>query len=118
MPGQGKIFISYGRKDAAAFVDKLESDLRQAGFVVFRDITDLQAPHPVGHATRSGRVWQRHGFMQFLHRTPSEPDAKVIQFVSTNCTRHGLPIHQSRSFRSCSYLAAHIDHLSVAVCRF
>jgi len=46
MPDQGKIFISYGRKDAAAFVDKLESDLRQAGFVIFRDITDLQAPHP------------------------------------------------------------------------
>ena len=36
------IFISYGRKDATSFVDRLEKDLRLAGYAVFRDLTDLK----------------------------------------------------------------------------
>jgi hypothetical protein len=40
------VFISYGRKDASRFVDRLAADLTHAGFRVWRDTTDLRAPHP------------------------------------------------------------------------
>ena len=39
---QTRIFISYGRRDAAAFVDQLERDLKEAGFAIWRDTTDIQ----------------------------------------------------------------------------
>ncbi|OSI68570.1 toll/interleukin-1 receptor domain-containing protein [Bradyrhizobium canariense] len=38
------IFISYGRQDAAEFVDKLVKDLQRAGFAVWRDTAELQSP--------------------------------------------------------------------------
>lgn len=40
------VFISYGRKDAAEFVERLTNDLKNAGFAVWRDTDDLRHPHP------------------------------------------------------------------------
>lgn len=37
-----RIFISYGRLDASEFVDRLERDLRRAGFEVWRDKSELR----------------------------------------------------------------------------
>jgi TIR domain len=37
-----KVFISYGRGDASAFVDRLSRDLREAGFEVWRDTSDIR----------------------------------------------------------------------------
>jgi hypothetical protein len=36
------LFVSYGRRDAAEFVDKLAVDLRRAGFTVWRDTVDVR----------------------------------------------------------------------------
>jgi hypothetical protein len=41
-PSNVKIFISYGRSDASAFVDRLASDLHKAGFETWRDTTHIQ----------------------------------------------------------------------------
>jgi hypothetical protein len=41
-----RIFISYGRKDATLFVDRLEGDLKRAGYTVFRDVADLKVSRP------------------------------------------------------------------------
>jgi hypothetical protein len=40
------VFISYGRKDASEFADRLARDLKNAGFTVWRDTEDLHSPHP------------------------------------------------------------------------
>ncbi len=40
------VFISYGRRDASAFVDKLAQDLKSAGFNVWRDTAELQSHRP------------------------------------------------------------------------
>jgi len=40
------VFVSYGRKDAAEFVERLTCDLKNAGFAVWRDIDELRHPHP------------------------------------------------------------------------
>ena len=40
------VFISYGRRDASAFVDRLATDLKNAGFTVWRDTDNLRSPHP------------------------------------------------------------------------
>ena len=47
MPEQSpiKIFISYGRRDASGFVERLAADLTRAGFQVWRDTDNLQAPN-------------------------------------------------------------------------
>jgi len=47
MPDQApaNIFISYGRRDASDFVDRLAADLTRAGFKVWRDAENLKAPH-------------------------------------------------------------------------
>jgi hypothetical protein len=45
-PDSINIFISYGRLDATAFVDRLAADLKNAGFNVWRDMDDLRSPHP------------------------------------------------------------------------
>jgi hypothetical protein len=37
------IFISYGRRDASAFVHKVAKDLQNAGFTVWRDTNDLRS---------------------------------------------------------------------------
>jgi hypothetical protein len=43
---QLNVFISYGRKDASTFVDKLAADLVARGFQVWRDTANLTSPHP------------------------------------------------------------------------
>jgi hypothetical protein len=45
-PSGIRIFVSYGRRDAREFVDKLVADLARVGFEVWRDTDALQAPHP------------------------------------------------------------------------
>ncbi len=40
------VFVSYGRKDAATFVDKLVQNLNLGGITVWRDKADLQSPRP------------------------------------------------------------------------
>src|ERR1019366_4516294 len=45
-PSHITVFISYGRKDASGFVDRLAADLTHAGFAVWRDTADLNSPHP------------------------------------------------------------------------
>jgi hypothetical protein len=42
-PHQVQVFLSYGRRDASAFADRLEADLAAAGYRVWRDRSDLQA---------------------------------------------------------------------------
>jgi len=41
-----RVFVSYGRRDASAFVDKLCQDLKQAGYDVWRDTAELNAARP------------------------------------------------------------------------
>jgi hypothetical protein len=43
---QLNVFISYGRKDASSFVDRLATDLVATGFQVWRDTANLTSPHP------------------------------------------------------------------------
>jgi TIR domain/AAA ATPase domain len=40
------VFISYGRRDASAFADRLATDLKSAGFTVWRDTDNLRCPDP------------------------------------------------------------------------
>jgi hypothetical protein len=40
------VFISYGRRDAAEFVDRLRGDLNRVGVAVWRDTSNLQSPQP------------------------------------------------------------------------
>jgi TIR domain len=40
---KARAFISYGRRDAAALVDRLYSDLSKAGFTVWRDTREIKA---------------------------------------------------------------------------
>ena len=45
-PSGINVFISYGHKDGAHFADRLTSDLKNAGFAVWRDIDELCHPLP------------------------------------------------------------------------
>src|SRR5689334_8481343 len=42
-PSKARVFISYGRRDAAELVDRLYSDLSNAGFAVWRDTQEIKA---------------------------------------------------------------------------
>jgi hypothetical protein len=44
-PQSVQVFLSYGRRDASEFVDRLEKDLSKAGYRVWRDRSDLEAGH-------------------------------------------------------------------------
>jgi hypothetical protein len=44
-PHQVQVFLSYGRRDASTFVDRLEADLTAASYRVWRDRSDLHAAH-------------------------------------------------------------------------
>lgn len=39
-----QVFLSYGRRDASNFVERLAKDLSDAGHRVWRDISDLEVP--------------------------------------------------------------------------
>ena len=49
-----RIFISYAHADAKLFVDRLEADLRQRGFIVWRDLSDMPSD---GHEMSSEQCY-------------------------------------------------------------
>ena len=111
MPPQDKfkIFVSYGRADASAFVDRLVADLERAGLSVWRDTSDLVTavpwddqiraalkscnlvvavltPHAVRGATKSTAAAEESVCLDELHAARFDPPpTPILPVLLINC---------------------------------
>jgi hypothetical protein len=84
LPIRGRLFISYGRRDANALAAQLHADLEAHGFQVWRDVTHI----------RAGGDWQ------FQVQDALRDADIVIALLSPHAVRRGSDIDSSDSLDS------------------